>query len=79
MKITFEIDTQDPDQRLELIQLQSAGKMASVLWNLEQKLRHTIKYQEDSQPECLPGLSLAQTFLIELCEEEGIKIDELSN
>lgn len=79
MKITFEIDTHDPDQRVELIQLQYAGKMAALLDDYREALRERIKYREDIPPDQIKGLEMARNLLIDLSNDAGINIEELNN
>jgi hypothetical protein len=79
MKVTFEIDTHDPDQRVELRQLQQAGKMAALLDDYQEALRERIKYREDIPPEQIKGLEMARDLFISLVEDAGINIEELNN
>lgn len=79
MKITFEIDTHDPDQRVELRQLQQAGKMAELLDDYREALRERIKYREDIPPDQIKGLEMARDLFIDLSNDAGINIEELNN
>lgn len=79
MKITFEIDTHDPNQRVELRQLQQAGKMAALLDDYQEALRERIKYREDIPPDQIKGLEMARDLLLNLAEDAGIHIEELNN
>jgi hypothetical protein len=79
MKITFEIDTHDPNQRVELRQLQQAGKMAELMEDYLDALRERIKYREDIPPDQIKGLEMARDLLIDLTTDAGINIEELNN
>lgn len=79
MKITFEIDSHDPNQRVELRQLQQAGKMAELLDDYREALRERIKYREDIPPDQIKGLEMAREILFNLAQDAGINIEELNN
>lgn len=82
MKITLHFDTSEIQDRLEYKQMMKAPNMAAVLWDLDQKLRALLKYSDESGAAAqaqTAGLIRAQQLLTELCEAEGINIEDLNN
>jgi hypothetical protein len=79
MKITIEIDTKDPEQQMELRQIQKAGAMALLLFNYNESLLARISFADELPPQFIEGLSNAHLILTTLCEAEGVDIADLNN
>ncbi len=56
MKVTFEIDTEEPQQADEVVMLTKALDMRIALWDVEQLLRNALKYEGFLRPDYLTDI-----------------------
>lgn len=47
MKITYELDSENPDHRADIEIMHNASNYWSALWDIDQKIRSFQKYSED--------------------------------
>jgi hypothetical protein len=85
MKITYEIDTKDPDQQMERRQLEKANDMARVLWEMTLNVRGVVNRQIEAKVEqgyrvsAEDAISMVYKVFNDLIEAYGIRIEELSH
>lgn len=61
-----------PEERAEHLMAISGSNLASVIWEVDQKLRGLIKYSEDENDPLIAGLEHARKLLHEEIEEQGV-------
>lgn len=85
MKITYEIDTKDPDQAVERRQLEKAADMANVLFQMSLHVKKAVREKVDSYIEqgrrvsSHDVLEMVYQEYNELIELHGINVEELNN
>jgi hypothetical protein len=85
MKITYEIDTQDPSQAMERRQLEKANDMAMVLWEMTFNVRKHVNNRVENavadgyRVSAEDAISWVFQEYNRLMEEHGIRVEELNN
>lgn len=79
-ELKFVYDTENFDQVAEIETMQNAKKFRSILWELDQELRNTIKYSPDEGTEAVSeevkaALQKVRDSLWEKVREENVNIE----
>lgn len=74
-ELKFMYDTEDYDAKREIELMQNAQKWKSVVWDLDQKLRERIKYEELTE-EVDAALQGIRDFLWETLREENLDLND---
>jgi hypothetical protein len=74
---TFTFNMEDPDARAAFRRAAHADDCYHVLWELDQKLRNIIKYQEFTyQEDFLAGVQFTRDTLREVMDLSGVTFDD---
>lgn len=74
--LKFIYDTQDYDARNEIEVMKNAQNYKNVLWELDQKLREQIKYNNELTEEQYGVYDKIRTMLYEILKENNVDIYE---
>jgi hypothetical protein len=66
-----------PEEQDEFETATNAGKYYSILWNLDQYLRNSIKYASDEMPQAdIDTFQLVRDELWQLIDEQNLNLDK---
>jgi hypothetical protein len=77
MKAKLEFDLDNPDDKMEHMRCIKATDMALMLWDIKQKIRRKLKYNEDLSEDELHQWEVMQDEFYSIADDCGINLDEL--
>jgi hypothetical protein len=77
MKAKLEFDLDNPDDKMEHMRCIKATDMALMLWDIKQKIRRKLKYNEDLSEDELHQWEVMQDEFYSIASDYGINLDEL--
>ena len=77
MKAKLEFDLDNPDDKMEHMRCIKATDMALMLWDIKQKIRSKLKYNEDLSEDELHQWEVMQDEFYSIADDYGINLDLL--
>ena len=77
MKAKLEFDLDNPDDKMAHMRCVKATDMALMLWDIKQKIRSKLKYNEDLSEDELHQWEVMQDEFYSIADDCGINLDEL--
>ena len=77
MKAKLEFDLDNPDDKMAHMRCVKATDMALMLWDIKQKIRRKLKYNEDLSEDELHQWEVMQDEFYSIADDCGINLDEL--
>ena len=77
MKAKLEFDLDNPDDKMEHMRCIKATDMALMLWDIKQKIRRKLKYNEDLSEDELHQWEVMQDEFHSIADDYGINLDLL--
>jgi len=77
MKAKLEFDLDNPDDKMEHMRCIKATDMALMFWDIKQKIRRKLKYNEDLSEDELHQWEVMQDEFYSIADDYGINLDEL--
>ena len=77
MKAKLEFDLDNPDDKMAHMRCVKATDMALMLWDIKQKIRRKLKYNEDLSEDELHQWEVMQDEFYSIASDYGINLDEL--
>jgi hypothetical protein len=77
MKAKLEFDLDNPDDKMEHMRCIKATDMALMLWDIKQKIRRKLKYNEDLSEDELHQWEVMQDEFYSIADDYGINLDLL--
>jgi hypothetical protein len=74
-ELKFTYDTDNYDQVSEIETLKNGRVYKSVLWDVDQKLREQLKYNNSLSDDAAKALQEIRTFLYTCLSENGVTLD----
>lgn len=73
-ELKFEYDTENYDQLREIKTLQNAQAFKGILWDIDQKLREQLKYNNELSESAYVALEEIRSFLYECLRENNVDL-----
>jgi hypothetical protein len=77
MKAKLEFDLDNPDDKMAHMRCIKATDMALMLWDIKQKIRRKLKYNEDLSEDELHQWEVMQDEFYSIADDYGINLDLL--
>jgi hypothetical protein len=77
MKAKLEFDLDNPDDKMAHMRCVKATDMALMLWDIKQKIRSKLKYNEDLSEDEFHQWEVMQDEFYSIASDYGINLDEL--
>jgi len=77
MKAKLEFDLDNPDDKIAHMRCIKATDMALMFWDIKQKIRRKLKYNEDLSEDELHQWEVMQDEFYSIADDYGINLDEL--
>lgn len=77
MKAKLEFDLDNPDDKMAHMRCVKATDMALMLWDIKQKIRRKLKYNEDLSEDELHQWEVMQDEFYSIADDYGINLDLL--
>jgi hypothetical protein len=77
MKAKLEFDLDNPDDKMAHMRCVKATDMALMLWDIKQKIRSKLKYNEDLSEDELHQWEVMQDEFYSIADDYGINLDLL--
>jgi hypothetical protein len=77
MEAILKFNLDNPDDKMEHMRCIKATDMALMLWDIKQKIRRKLKYNEDLSEDELHQWEVMQDEFYSIADDYGINLDEL--